>query len=257
MPKQLSASESLSRGLNERQRTYLQAIYRLDQEREADERGAWNRGQRVRPANEWRWIDYSTSESLLRFALQQAKLVDEGTGSTFDSLERRGLIACRDARDELGVPLLFVHMTAKGRKLIRSLTGEQREKPLPPGTLREWHWKALVAAYQAGSAGLEKDSWGYGRISWKTWLRLRDYRYDRQEQPLIAEVQTWVQVRRQVFTGKGPPNTYEERTVTEWEYRLHLTPFGRTFYQQHWQHYRHLYPEVEAPEPTAEDEAQP
>jgi hypothetical protein len=73
--------------LNERQLTYLKAIYRLDQERERYERGVWNRGQRSRPAKEWRWIAYTTSESLLRFALLSAHLVAEGTGSTFEALD--------------------------------------------------------------------------------------------------------------------------------------------------------------------------
>lgn len=230
----------------------MQAIYRLDQAREADERGAWNRGQRVRPAAEWRWIAYNTSESLLRFALQQAKLVDEGTGSTFASLERRGLIECRYECDPLGIPILLVKMTTKGRRLARSLTGEQRERPLPTGTLREWHWKALIVAYQAGEEGVKQDyaySGRYGAIGWNTWLRLRDYKYHGKEQPLIAETSTWVQVRRSVWTGRPRPDDYEERTVSEQEHRLYITAFGQRYYAEQWQRYRQLYPEVEAPAP--------
>src|SRR5689334_10600777 len=117
--------------LNDRQKTYLLTVFRLDQAREADQRGAWNRGQRVQPAAEWRWIAYNTSESILRLQLLEAHLVDEGTGSTFESLERRGLIECRYERDDLGVPILLVKMTTKGRRLARSLTGEQRARPLP------------------------------------------------------------------------------------------------------------------------------
>jgi hypothetical protein len=73
--------------LNDRQKTYLLTIFRLDQAREADQRGAWNRGQRVQPAAAWRWIDYGTAESMLRWQLLEAHLVDEGTGSTFESLD--------------------------------------------------------------------------------------------------------------------------------------------------------------------------
>jgi hypothetical protein len=243
--------------LNDRQKTYLLTIFRLDQLREADQRGAWNRGQRVLPAAAWRWIAYNTSESMLRWQLLEAHLVDEGTGSTFESLERRGLIACRDARDPLGVPILFVQMTSKGRRLARSLTGERRERPLPTGTLRAWHWKALVVAYLAGNEGVKQEyafSGRYGGIGWNTWLRLRDYQHQGKEQPLIREASTWVQVQRSVFTGRPRPNDYEERTVAEQEHRLSITAFGQSYYVQHWQHYRQLYPEIEAPEPGKESE---
>jgi hypothetical protein len=247
--------------LNDRQQTYLLTIFRLDQARETDQRGAWNRGQRVQPAAEWRWIAYGTAESMLRWQLLEAHLVDEGTGSTFESLERRGLIECRYERDPLGIPILLVKMTSKGRRLARSLTGEQRERPLPTGTLREWHWKALVVAYQAGAEGVKQkysSTGDYGGIGWNTWLRLRDYKYQGQEQPLIAEGSVWVQVRRSIWTGRGRPNDYEERTVAEQEHRLSITPFGRSYYEEHWQRYRQLYPEVEAPAPpTQESQAQP
>ena len=246
--------------LNDRQKTYLLAIFRQDQLREADQRGAWNRGQRAQPAAEWRWIAYGTAESMLRLQLLEAHLVDEGTGSTFESLERRGLIECRYERDPLGIPILLVKMTSKGRRLARSLTGEQRERPLPTGTLREWHWKALVVAYQAGEEGVTQEYSGsgrYGGIGWNTWLRLRDYKHQGTEQPLIREASTWVQVRRSVFTGRPRPNDYEERTVSEQEHRLYISAFGQVYYTQYWQHYRQLYPEVEAPDPTQECQAQP
>ena len=246
--------------LNDRQKTYLLTIFRLDQAREVDQRGAWNRGQRVQPATEWRWIAYGTAESMLRWQLLEAHLVDEGTGSTFESLERRGLIECRYERDPLGIPILLVKMTIKGRRLARSLTGEQRERPLSTGTLREWHWKALAVAYQAGDEGVKQEYSGsgrYGGIGWNTWLRLRDYKHQGKEQPLIREASTWVQVRRSVFTGRPRPDDYEERTVAEQEHRLSITAFGRTYYAQNWQRYRQLYPEVEAPAPTQESQAQP
>ena len=249
-----------SEALNDRQKTYLLTIFRLDQLREADQRGAWNRGQRVLPTAEWRWIAYTTSESMLRLQLLEAHLVDEGTGSTFESLERRGLIECRYERDPLGIPILLVKMTTKGRRLARSLTGEQRERPLPTGTLREWHWKALVVAYQAGDEGVKQEyafSGRYGGIGWNTWLRLRDYKHQGTEQPLITEESTWVQMRRMVFIGRPRPNDYEERTVSEQEQRLSITSFGQRYYEEYWQRYRQLYPEVEAPAPTQESQAQP
>jgi hypothetical protein len=163
--------------LNERQLAYLKAVYACDQERERAERSAWSRGLTPRPASEWRWISYHATNSPLRRRLLDAQEVDPGTGSTFEALAARHLILRRWEHDpDLPVSLLFVQMTPKGRTLIRTVTGEQREKPLPPGTLREWHWRALAAAYAARPAGLEQDTWGYGHIAWRTWLRLRDYK---------------------------------------------------------------------------------
>src|SRR5256885_2456123 len=84
--------------LNERQQHYLQAIYETDQEQEADERGMWKRGGRPRPASVWRWMEYGVFDgvgSMLYTKLYLRKLVDEGTGSTFNALESRGFIKCK------------------------------------------------------------------------------------------------------------------------------------------------------------------
>ncbi|MCM3702650.1 hypothetical protein [Paenibacillus macerans] len=45
-------------GLNERQRSYLKAIYQADQKAEADEKYAAASNWNSRPANEWRWLLY-------------------------------------------------------------------------------------------------------------------------------------------------------------------------------------------------------
>ncbi len=47
--------------LNARQREYLKAIYRTDQEAEEYQRSQWNRGGRPRPADQWRWMLYATT----------------------------------------------------------------------------------------------------------------------------------------------------------------------------------------------------
>lgn len=44
--------------LNKRQQAYMQAIYEVDQETEANEKSVWSRGGRPRPAIEWRWMYY-------------------------------------------------------------------------------------------------------------------------------------------------------------------------------------------------------
>lgn len=230
--------------LNERQRQYLQAIYDQDQENERYEKGQWARGGRPRPAIEWRWMFYGVfpetgSDSPLRRRLKVTDLVDPGTGSTLQALEARSYILCRYEPVPVGDPLVYVQITPRGRKLVREATGEQREKPSPPGTLREWHWKAMAEAWKARPAGIMAEYGDYGHISWNTWLRIRDYKAG----ALIEEYQTWTQVQRATHG-----DTWMESRPVYW---IRLTPFGEQFYYENWQRYREMYPEVDAPVPGA------
>lgn len=226
--------------LNERQQQYMQAIYETDQEQEVDERGAWQRGGTPRPASIWRWMEYGVFDgvgSALYTKLYLRKLIDEGTGSTFNALESRGFIECkytykrRDGGRETFERFLMLRITKAGRKLVRSATGAQREKALPSGTLREWHWRAMAEAWKARPDGLKSETSGtWARIGWNTWLRLREYKAG----SLIEEFI----VRK--------PGEY-------WQYRywccIRLTSFGEQYYRENWQRYRELYPEVDAPAP--------
>src|SRR5205085_4129526 len=130
--------------LNERQQQYMQEIYDIDQEQEADERGAWKRGGRPRPAHEWRWMEYGVFSgvcSTLYTKLYLRKLIDEGTGSTFNALETRGFIKCKytDIRrngERTFDRFLMLQITKEGRALVRTATGAQAYRPGAPGTLR-------------------------------------------------------------------------------------------------------------------------
>jgi hypothetical protein len=227
--------------LNKRQQVYLQAIYEIDQAREANVRSAGARGRwNSTPASVWRWIPYNTSGSALLRRIQEAGYQDQGTGSTFEALERRGLVLCRYEPGSLGSPLLFVQMTKAGRKVVREGLNLPKPKALLPGTLREWHWRALVHAYKAGAAGVR--DWPQG-IGWNTWLRLRDYRVQGQNRPLVEEATVTDEpyLRRRWPGDAGVVTT--ERSV------LRITDFGRQYYRENWQRYRELYPQVDAPEP--------
>jgi len=239
--------------LNERQREYMQAIYETDQEQEADERGAWTRGGRPRPAHEWRWMEYGVFNgvgSTLYTKLYLRKLIDEGTGSTFNALEARGLIKCkytykrRDSDRETLERFLMLQITKEGRALVRSATGAKAYRPGAPGVLKEWHWKAMVEAWKARPAGVQDENGYYGHIGWNTWLRLRDYKAG----ALVEEYSTWTQVQRNTHGQTWP----ESRPVA-W---IRLTPFGEEFYYEHWQRYRELYPDVDAPDPAPEEQGQ-
>ncbi len=216
--------------LNKRQQVYLQAVYEVDQAQEANmklagARGRWN----STPASEWRWMPYNASGAALLHRIQRAGYRDEGTGSTFAALERRGLVLCKYEPGSLGGPILFVQITKAGRKMVREALAIAPAKKLPVGTLREWHWRALCRAYvrgEQGMGGYDNDLGdGFGYVSWNTCLRLRDYRVKGQDHPLIREGRRGEQ------------------------FALIITDFGKQYYRENWQRYRELYPEVDAPEP--------
>lgn len=227
-----SKHEKIWDELNERQQTYLKQIFEIDQNREESERGAWNSGGRPRPADEWRWIEYLElfgNSSPLRQKLKAQDVVDPGTGSTFKALATRKLIEidyCYQVSDWFKCKL-----TRLGRAVVRAGLGIQSPKKLPPRTLRDYQWKALVSAWQAGNEGLRADgerSGDYGGHSWQhCWLRLR----------------AWDDKMRYGRSGLVREFNKDLKSY------LGITEEGRKFYRENWEKYRQLYPEVEAPEP--------
>jgi hypothetical protein len=230
--------------LNERQQQYMQAIYETDQEQEADERGMWKRGGIPRPASVWRWMEYGVFDgvgSTLYMKLYLRKLVDEGTGSTFNALESRGFIKCkytwkrRGSDREALERFLMLQLTKEGRALVRAATGAKAYRPGSPGVLKEWHWKAMATAWRTRPAGVQDENGYYGHIGWNTWLRLRDYKAG----ALVEEYRTG-----------GPYLAHVGYSVDiHW---IRLTPFGEQYYCDNWQRYRELYPDVDAPAPDME-----
>jgi hypothetical protein len=173
--------------LNDRQRAYLLAIFETDQEVEAEMRDLPYRPFQPRPkASDWRWLEYAEPlliigkpASSLWARIKKLGMVDQGTGSTFSALADRGLIDVQWQRVNVhgqGVPHLC--MTTKGRQLARSWTGTKAYKAPSPGTLREWHWRALAKAYAAGDEGLEGEYGIYAHIGKRTWQRLLEYKSD-------------------------------------------------------------------------------
>ncbi len=216
--------------INERQRTYLAALYDCDQGKEQARRLDAARGRFDRtPASEWRWVMYGpvAPPSALYSAL--AGHIDQGTGATWQALEDRGLCHCRTTHDAFGVPLLEVQITPAGRKLIRAARGEVRPKAAPKGQLKERQWAALVRLVAAGDSGIDNDTLLYakGGFDWyQTIRRLVDY------QPALVEA----------FTVYSP--------YTQTFYRA--TSAGRAYYEAEHARYRALYPNVDAPQPEKE-----
>lgn len=243
--------------LNERQRQYMKAIYDTDQEQEQAERERAARTRRSQPASQWRWMRHWTNpftgDTPLKHCLRQAGLVDPGTGSTFEALATRGLIEVDYEGYDRSVPL--VKMTPQGRKLVRSaLAVKASTNKLPVGTLREWHWRALAAAYQAGNEGLaesESLSGGYGRIGWNTWLRLRDYKRHGKETPLVEEICGSYEYDED-GTHRWITSPYRFAGLDEMTH-ICITEEGKQYYRNNWQRYHEMYPDIDAPEPDREE----
>lgn len=193
--------------LNKRQQDYLAAIYQADQEVEVREHSRWNRGSKPRPAEQWRWMPYATSfpsglPMEVKQRLKWTEQVNEGTGSTLEALEKRGLILIEHLSvrelQRRGIispwhwtiesdPIPTIQITPAGRKMVRSAF-DIPPKKMVVGSLQAWHWKALAKAYVAGGQGVPEDGVGYGGIGWNTWLRLRDYKIRGEMYPLVKEV---------------------------------------------------------------------
>lgn len=216
--------------LNKRQIGYMTAIYEVDQQKEANIKGSstgwrWNNT----PASARRWMPYNASGAALYRKITELGYVDPGTGSTFESLDRRGLILRKwEDSDVPSFPMLFVQITPAGRKLVRAALALKAPKALPVGTLREWHWRALCRAYVRGEEGMGYDQDkedGFGYVSWNTCLRLRDYKVKGEDMALIREAR------------RGEHGA------------LVITEFGQEYYCENWARYQDMYLDVDAPQP--------
>lgn len=209
--------------LNERQRLYLRAAYDEDQENESYQKwrgakGDWNHT----PASKWRWMNYHPvglqDESNLQRRIGK-KQIDQGTGSTWEALEARGLIEC-EYRGTSRFPILYVKMTPAGRRVIRaSLPDDKKPVRKPKGLLSHSSWKAMKMAYEAGEEGIRRGPYdiNYGRVSWEIWVRHRN---------------------------RNPPLIEEREICYGCDYALVITDDGRKFYEERLEMHRQFYPDL-------------
>ena len=112
--------------------------------------------------------------------------------------------------------------------------------------LQQWTSKgrpAACRAYVCGDAGFAYDADtgdGFGYVSWKTVLRLRDYKVHGEEKPLVGEKR---------FPGEHSYTVAGYTFRQGYEARLCITDFGKQYYRDNWQRYHDLYPAVDAPAP--------
>lgn len=102
--------------LNSRQQAYMRIIYLTDQIQEYNAKSLMRLEMRSIPADRWRWIEYAdlyVGCTPFKKRLLEARLVDQGTGSTFEALRDRGLILINYHGS------VWVRMTTQGRGLVR------------------------------------------------------------------------------------------------------------------------------------------
>jgi len=231
------------------QRT-LKVAYDLDQLKEHHEYHQRANGHYDRPpASEWRWfflelvvpLKDSHPDFILEKYLREKKLL-AGSQQVLQDIVEFGLLETRKRRTSNGLTAHQYRLTPLGRRVVRAGTGEIREKPLPTGTLREHHWRALELAYRAGENGLASDGHGYyGEVPWRTWLRLRDYKAG----ALVSERGgEWLWSQRKTYVENGRLREYIPQTP----YRLYVTDFGRAYYEREQNRYREMYPDIAAQE---------
>jgi hypothetical protein len=233
--------------LNERQRTYLREAFKLDQEIEAAVKERRARGWFDEPpASVWRWLRYGyvsgvDDPSGLALRLGRHEATDEGTGSTWQALARRGLIKTRYVAHPIlkREQLMEVQLTTLGRRVMRAVEPTEAKPRQPAGMLTEWQWRALARIAAAMPDGIAEVMGGYEGIGDATLRRLEEGRDGR----LVAEVDP--------ETGEDPGLWWGSAMRHGTRRALRLTERGRDYYRQHHARHRELYPDVDAPVPPS------
>jgi hypothetical protein len=225
--------------LNARQRFYLEAIFDEDQRTEANFRWLKAMGLDTTPASVWRWLPYNTGGEVLQKKFEAHGMRDEGTGATLEALKKRRLVLLNYAPGSHRTPIIYIQITKQGRALVRKAFGLQAPKTVP-GTLREWHWRALAYAYQQGEQGIEQ--WPRG-IGDRTVRRLEEYKIEGEVKPLIE----WGERACEPYLRRNWPGFDDVQATTRAIRKI--SAFGRQYYRENWVHYKELYPGIHAPEP--------
>lgn len=240
--------------LNERQRTYLLAALEIDQHQEVMHKRAFQRGnfdESRRPASEWRamafGVVYGPGGPLPTMLRTECKQVDEGSGSTWAALERRGYLTVREAEVQYypGQRLPHIILTSKGRRAARELKGEKLPAK-PKSALARSTWKALAAGWKAGEHGLWDERGGdwFGGISWDTWLML--VRGTKHRGPWFDEI------------SRSMPDEHKQHifALTGQQHGVKINVEGMRKYLQTWEVNHQLHPDIDAPNPWQVQEAQ-
>ena len=231
-----ASAERMWNDLNGRQRAYLMACYRQDQEAESDARPRHAGSQVVGPTRRRKLLftikadPAITGYSPIQKRLRAAGQLDARAGATVHALARRGLI--RVSEDQAGliplgrVPRVLVELTRAGSACARAGLAEPSLPRPPGGLLSRWLWRNLVRVAAAGPEGLpEAAMWGRSVFYLGAGFRP----HGTMSRGFIDRIPS--------REGAG-----EESYVKE--YRWHLTQTGRQHIYNYFHTYMDLYPDI-------------
>jgi hypothetical protein len=225
--------------LNDRQRRYLLAAYHTDQATEHERKLAYLRGtDDRRPAAEWRWLPYGCWEHWAgrpptplreQLASVNARLISEGTGSTWRALAQRGLLEVEeqipylvaDLPAVMHYSLPHIRLTPASRKLARQLLGEVRAKK-PSKVLAPATWQLLT----------------------QLWAQDPNVTH---HQPAYASSEAFERLARSAPLKKVLGRANHQHLVEGWP-TYSLTTVGLIYYHQHYAANVAAYPDVSAPD---------
>ncbi|MBD0694933.1 hypothetical protein BG452_18310 [Streptomyces sp. CBMA123] len=158
-------------GLNGRQRAYLLACFREDQEAERRAKAARASYRNPGPASVWRKLPFSikadapfAEHTAIQQRLREDGHLDAGAGSTLHALARRGLLKISEDRIDIPqiglVSRVMVELTRPGRACARAGLGISAVPRRPSHLLSEWLWRNLTRVAEAGSEGLSEEAMG-------------------------------------------------------------------------------------------------
>ncbi|MFC8896943.1 hypothetical protein [Streptomyces cinereoruber] len=231
-------------GLNSRQRSYLLACFREDQEAERRARAARSTYQDPGPASAWRKLPFSIKAELpfaeyttIQRRLREDGHLDAGAGATLHALARRGLLKITEDRidvPEVGlVARVLVELTRDGRACARAGLGISPAPRRPKHLLSEWLWGNLARVAAAGPDGLPEDVMG-GTAKYYLGTGYRP-----NGKPSRGYIDSFA-----IRTEKG-------RGTFVLEYRWRITEAGRQHINAYRADYQTVYPDVQinAPDP--------
>ena len=223
--------------LNDRQRAYLIACYRQDQEAELEAKAQHAAGRATGPSAQWRRLPFTikadpafTGYTPLQERLRKEGHHDAGAGATLHALTRRGLLQVSEDQVEvfpLGfVPRVLVALTRLGRTCARAGLGQVAPPRPPAHLLSEWLWRNLVKVAAAGPEGLpEAGLWGRSRFYLGTGFRP----HGAMSRGFIDAIPVREETGGDSYVA---------------EYRWHLTQAGRQHLTGYAGTYQALYPDV-------------
>ncbi|MEW1548308.1 hypothetical protein [Streptomyces tsukubensis] len=242
-----SAAEQRRRtwdALGDAARTTLEAVFEVDQEKDAANKRRYHQSRKALPARDARRITLGDIEP--RIQSHVGGLEDQAS-QTLPALAHHGLIETETIDGE---PSIWI--TRQGRAVVKQSTGRTatpgpaRSRPSDPSVLSKGLWTMMATVARSGTDGV--DYLYHGAVG-----HLLEGKSD--ERPFLRRAEVTLQTadtdsEQETLFGLGAeePSASTEPAELKTVKRYRFTAVGRAFYTEHLDQYRELYPTIEAPD---------